>query len=52
MNCDNDKVVSIETNIRKKFTEIFEKHEDGHEHFIGDSNEMIKTIFTIIQENN
>jgi hypothetical protein len=42
--------VEIENKIRKEFRKKFKKHTDGHEHFIGDSDEMIDIIYKIVND--
>ena len=50
MECENDKVKSIEKNIKVIFDSKFKRHSDGYEHYIGDKDEMKKIISTLICE--
>ena len=50
MECENEKVKSIEKNIKVIFDSKFKKHSDGYEHYIGDKDEMKKIISTLICE--
>lgn len=45
-----DLVINIENQIKTTFKNIFIKHEDGHEHFYGNPDEMKKQIISIIHE--
>lgn len=44
-----EQVCTIENSITKRFKNVFKKHNDGNEYFIGDPKIMIKEIFEIIQ---
>ena len=44
-------LIKIENKIRKEFKKQFIAHEDGHEHFKGNSNKMIDIINHIVKEN-
>lgn len=50
MECENEKVKSIEKNIKIIFDSKFKRHSDGYEHYIGDKDEMKKIISTLICE--
>ena len=50
MECENEKVKSIEKNIKVIFDSKFKRHSDGYEHYIGDKDEMKKIISTLICE--
>jgi hypothetical protein len=50
MECENEKVKSIEKNIKVIFDSKFKKHSDGYEHYIGDKDEMKKIISRLICE--
>ena len=43
-----DNVVLTETLIKTRFNQLFNRHPDGTEYFIGDMNDMIKVINQII----
>jgi len=44
--CSNENVNNIESEIREEFKKEFIKHIDGHEHFEGDPNKMKKIIYS------
>jgi hypothetical protein len=46
--CSNENVNNIESEIREEFKKEFIKHIDGHEHFEGDPNKMKKIIYSKI----
>jgi hypothetical protein len=46
--CEGCKTKNIENKIKEQFKRMFDPHPDGHEHFIGDFNMMIKTINNIM----
>jgi hypothetical protein len=46
--CDNKITRVIESKIRERFKREFLAHSDGHEHFIGDFNHMVKIINEIM----
>jgi hypothetical protein len=50
LECSNNKVLEYESLIRKEFRRNFLPHTDGHEHFEGDYKNMIKIIFSIVNE--
>lgn len=47
--CSADKVKQIEKNLKKIFKNTFKRHEDGHEYFIGDPNQMLRIIYDNIK---
>jgi len=48
MECENEKVKSIEQNIKVIFNSKFKRHSDGYEHYIGDKDHMINIITSLI----
>jgi len=52
MNCNNNKVGLIETNIKKTFKDQFKQHDDGFEHYIGDKDKMMDIIISVIKKDN
>ena len=52
MNCNNNKVGLIETNIKKIFKDQFKQHDDGFEHYIGDKDKMMDIIISVIKKDN
>tara|TARA_B110000971_G_C19941762_1_gene469046 strand:+ start:128 stop:649 length:522 start_codon:yes stop_codon:yes gene_type:complete len=52
MNCNNDKVKLIETNIKTIFKQEFKNHQDGFEHYDGNKDKMIDIILLTIKKYN
>ena len=48
LECDNDRVESIEQNIKVIFDCKFKRHNDGYKHYIGDKDEMMKIISIVV----
>jgi hypothetical protein len=46
--CSNENVINIESEIRNEFKKKFKQHIDGHEHFEGDPKKMKEIIYLCV----